>query len=174
MKTLVCVVTYEAEKHIESTLMRLPAEVWNSGDYHILVSDDGSTDDTVKIAKKVLSAYGQHHTLISIDHNLGYGGNQKLCYRFALQNDFEAAILLHGDGQYAPELIPKFQQQMLDGADVVLGSRMLPPSGALKGGIPIYKFIPNLPCFYHLFNFICFITIKIKNKVTCLSYRKTC
>ena len=78
MKTLVCVVTYEAEKHIESTLTRLPAEVWDSDDYHILVSDDGSADDTVKIAKKVLSIYGQHNTLISNDHNLGYGGNQKL------------------------------------------------------------------------------------------------
>ena len=143
VKTLVCVITYEAEKHIQDTLSRLPAEVWNSGNYHILVSDDGSTDSTLEIAKTTLSTYGQRHTLIAIEHNVGYGGNQKLCYQFALENKFESVILLHGDGQYAPELVPKFRQHMIDGADVVLGSRMLSRSGAIKGGMPLYKFLGN-------------------------------
>ncbi len=143
MKTLICVVTYEAEKHIHDTLSRLPAEVWNSVDYHVLVSDDGSTDNTLEIAKTTLSTYGKQYTLIAIEHNVGYGGNQKLCYQFALENKFDSVILLHGDGQYAPELVPQFRQYMLDGADVVLGSRMLSRSGAMKGGMPLYKFLGN-------------------------------
>ena len=143
MKILICVVTYQAEAHIESTLSRLPSDVWQSTDYHILVSDDGSSDSTIDLASKVLARSGSNYTLLSISKNQGYGGNQKVCYRFALARKFDGVVLLHGDGQYAPELVPTFRDFLRNGADVVLGSRVLVPGAALKGGMPMYKFIGN-------------------------------
>jgi glycosyltransferase involved in cell wall biosynthesis len=143
MKTLICLITYQAEAHIEATISRLPSDVWRSTDYHILVSDDGSSDNTIDLASKVLARSGDNYTLLSISENQGYGGNQKVCYRFALEHGFDAVVLLHGDGQYAPEIVPTFRNLLNNGADVVLGSRILVSGAALKGGMPIYKFIGN-------------------------------
>jgi glycosyltransferase involved in cell wall biosynthesis len=143
MKTLVCLVTYQAEAHIEETLTRLPPELWDSPSYHVLVSDDGSSDNTIELASTILATRGDNYTLISIATNQGYGGNQKVCYRFALEHEFDAVVLVHGDGQYAPELVPQFRDLLTNGADIVLGSRVLVRGAALKGGMPIHKFIGN-------------------------------
>ena len=98
MKTLICLVTYQAEAHIEATISRLPPDVWRSTDYHILLSDDDSSDNTIALAAKVLARSGDNYTLLSISENQGYGGNQKVCYRFALEREFDGVVLLHGDG----------------------------------------------------------------------------
>ncbi|MCA9808486.1 MAG: methyltransferase domain-containing protein, partial [Cyanobacteria bacterium HKST-UBA06] len=77
-------------------------------------------------------------------NNLGYGGNQKLGYTYALDHGFDAVVLLHGDGQYAPEILEDLITPIArDEADVVLGSRMLVPRDALRGGMPLYKYVGN-------------------------------
>jgi 2-polyprenyl-3-methyl-5-hydroxy-6-metoxy-1,4-benzoquinol methylase len=76
--------------------------------------------------------------------NRGYGGNQKLGYRYAIDNGFDVVVLLHGDGQYAPEAMPALLQPVLQGeADAVFGSRMLQPGAARRGGMPLYKYLGN-------------------------------
>jgi glycosyltransferase involved in cell wall biosynthesis len=77
--------------------------------------------------------------------NQGYGGNQKLGYQYALNNGFDFVALLHGDGQYAPELLPALAEPLREGsADAVFGSRMLVDGAARRGGMPLYKFAGNL------------------------------
>src|SRR4029078_344169 len=88
---------------------------------------------------------GRHRTTVLYNHeNQGYGGNQKLGYQYAIRHGFDAVVLLHGDGQYAPEAIPPLFAPLIDGsADAVLGSRMLVPGVARKGGMPLYKLVGN-------------------------------
>ena len=87
MRTLICIVTYQAEDQIEQVLKRLPREVWNSESYHILLSDDASTDSTVEKAKQAFKELGTNHTIIRLHKNQGYGGNQKVCYRYAINKE---------------------------------------------------------------------------------------
>jgi glycosyltransferase involved in cell wall biosynthesis len=76
--------------------------------------------------------------------NQGYGGNQKIGYHYAIENDFDFVALLHGDGQYAPEVLQALVEPLRRGeADAVFGSRMLVPRDALRGGMPLYKYIGN-------------------------------
>ena len=76
--------------------------------------------------------------------NQGYGGNQKIGYHYAIKNDFDFVALVHGDGQYAPEALPELLKPLSQGvADAVFGSRMLSRGAALKGGMPLYKFVGN-------------------------------
>ena len=83
------------------------------------------------------------HVLVNPE-NQGYGGNQKLGYHYALNNDFDFVALLHGDGQYAPEFLPALAEPLREGsADVVFGSRMLVGGAARTGGMPLYKFAGN-------------------------------
>ncbi|MBI4860567.1 MAG: glycosyltransferase family 2 protein [Candidatus Riflebacteria bacterium] len=127
-RVLVFIVSYNAEKHIGSVLDRVPKELFGSEDVHFLCIDDCSGDGTASVA----ALWAREHrvrnlTVLRNRANQGYGGNQKLGYRFCLDAGFDFVILLHGDGQYAPELIPRFiATWRTTGADVVLGS----PSGA--------------------------------------------
>lgn len=144
MKTLILVVAYEAEKHIESVLNRIPwARLPGSGE--VLVMDDASTDKTSALAASWQGPPGSWPVrVLKNPKNLGYGGNQKLGYSYALQNNFDQVVLLHGDGQYAPELLPEMIGPLVAGkCSAVFGSRMLQRSNALKGGMPFYKWIAN-------------------------------
>ncbi|MFM7336732.1 MAG: glycosyltransferase family 2 protein, partial [Actinomycetota bacterium] len=83
-------------------------------------------------------------TIVRHEVNLGYGGNQKTGYQLALEQNLDLVVLLHGDGQYAPEYLPQMVEPIVAGrADVVFGSRMLTQGGARKGGMPLYKFVGN-------------------------------
>src|SRR5262249_42314948 len=83
-------------------------------------------------------------TVLYNRENQGYGGNQKLGYQYAIRLGFDVVVLLHGDGQYAPECIPALIAPLLDGsADATFGARMLVPGAARKGGMPLYKFVGN-------------------------------
>jgi len=106
--------------------------------------DDFSTDDTYEIGLAYQRENGDLPiTVVRQRRNLGYGGNQKFGYRWLIDHGVDVAVLLHGDGQYAPELLPEIVAPILDGrADVVLGSRML-SNGALEGGMPLYKYVGN-------------------------------
>ena len=104
----------------------------------IILVDDSSTDDTVELARKLPLHVVWH------PHNVGYGGNQKTCYLEALQRDADVVVMLHPDGQYEPEIIPKLVEPIVAGkADIVLGSRFLDPDGARKGGMPWWKRAAN-------------------------------
>jgi 2-polyprenyl-3-methyl-5-hydroxy-6-metoxy-1,4-benzoquinol methylase len=139
----VFIVAYNAVTTLASVLERIPDSFRASIDV-VLVSDDFSTDNTyeVGIAYQRENA-GLPITLVRQRRNLGYGGNQKFGYRWLIDHAVDVAVLLHGDGQYAPELLPELVAPILRGeADVVLGSRML-KRGALAGGMPLYKYVGN-------------------------------
>jgi glycosyltransferase involved in cell wall biosynthesis len=143
LKVLVFVVAYEAEATLEMVLARIPPRVFEF-ETEVLVIDDSSHDRTFEVGLRSASRSAQRVTILYNSNNQGYGGNQKLGYAYALRHNFDFVVLLHGDGQYAPECIPDLLQPLMDGrADAVLGSRMLSPGGALKGGMPLYKFLGN-------------------------------
>ena len=119
---------------LERTFGAIPRE-WVD---EVILVDDSSTDDTVTIARALPL------NLIWHPHNVGYGGNQKTCYLEALRRGADVVVMLHPDGQYEPSLIPKMVTPILEGrADMVLGSRLLEPGAALRGGMPRYKYVAN-------------------------------
>jgi glycosyltransferase involved in cell wall biosynthesis len=144
-RLLVFVVAYYAESTLKQVLERIPASVFEDYDCEVLVVDDASTDRTFEIGR----AYKADHphirvTVLRNEYNQGYGGNQKVGYAYALAQGFDLVAMLHGDGQYAPEELPRLLRPLRDGeADVVFGSRMMTRLGALKGGMPLYKFVGN-------------------------------
>lgn len=143
IKIGILVVAYNAESTIESTLNRIP-KGFVSSIYSILISDDKSKDLTSKKAKDFADKSNLPINLVVQPINLGYGGNQKFGYSWAIQNDWDIVVLLHADGQYAPEFIPEIIKPIMeDKADAVFGSRMINKKDALKGGMPKYKWIGN-------------------------------
>ncbi len=132
-KVVVILPAYNAEKTLEKTIAAVPKGIV---DEFVLV-DDNSTDNTFELSQRL--------GLITIKHevNRGYGGNQKSCYQKALEIGADIVIMLHPDYQYEPKLVPAMAGMIASGVyDVVLASRIL-GSGALKGGMPLYKFIAN-------------------------------
>jgi glycosyltransferase involved in cell wall biosynthesis len=131
----ICVVlpAYNAGRTLERTLREIPMDVVDD----IILVDDFSTDDTVEVA-------GRHNLFVfRHDRNKGYGGNQKTCYRLALERGADLVIMLHPDYQYSPKLLLPMASLLGSGFfDVVLGSRIL-GVGALAGGMPFYKYVSN-------------------------------
>ncbi len=146
-KVLVFIVAYNAEKHIESVLNRIPEVCWNSDLYQlqVLIIDDASKDNTVEVANRYKLTTGKNILVLRNPINQGYGGNQKIGYTYAIEQGFDVVALLHGDGQYAPEMLDVLVTPIVKNeADVVFGSRMMEKKNALKGGMPFYKFIGNI------------------------------
>ena len=144
MRIGVLVVAYEASATLEAVLNRIPQD-FRSSITRILVCDDASTDDTYQVGMRVKEARPDLPLhVIRRPVNLGYGGNQKAGYRWMIDNGLDIVVLLHGDGQYAPEFLSKMVAPIIAGdADVVFGSRMLESGAALRGGMPKYKFVGN-------------------------------
>jgi glycosyltransferase involved in cell wall biosynthesis len=146
-KVLIFIVCYNAEKSIESVLNRIPADIWNNEKFltEVLVIDDQSPDRTFYAAEEYSCRYPERNiTVLYNPKNQGYGGNQKIGYCYAIKKGFDVAVLLHGDGQYAPEYLIKMVEPILKGdADVVLGSRMINRKDAIKGRMPLYKWVGN-------------------------------
>jgi glycosyltransferase involved in cell wall biosynthesis len=131
----VCVVlpAYNAERTLEATFREISRHLADD----VILVDDASTDGTLTVANK-LGIFAVKH-----DRNRGYGGNQKTCYRLALERGADIIIMLHPDYQYTPKLLLPMAAMLCSGLfDVVLGSRIL-GTGALTGGMPIYKYISN-------------------------------
>lgn len=143
-RVAVLVVAYNAEKKLVDVLQRIP-EVSNDIKLEVLVGDDASLDKTSEVGHQFVTEFQRKDiNIVRHEINLGYGGNQKFGYEWAVTNNFDAVVLLHGDGQYAPELIESFIRPILSHkADVVLGSRMMTKGSALSGGMPLYKFVGN-------------------------------
>jgi glycosyltransferase involved in cell wall biosynthesis len=132
-KIVVVLPAYNAEKTLEKTYHEIPRGIVDV----ILLTDDRSSDNTVSVAKKLGIEVHVH------DKNRGYGGNQKTCYQEALRKGADIIIMLHPDYQYPPKLITAMAGLIASGMfDVVLGSRIL-GGMALKGGMPLYKYISN-------------------------------
>ena len=137
------IIAYDAQSNIEQTLARIPVDVRDTATA-IYVFDDCSRDDTVGQALKFKE---EHPNVVVLRNrvNQRYGGNQKLGYQYAIDNDLDVVVMLHADGQYAPEILPEILEPILrDRADVVIGSRMLNKPHALKGGMPRYKYFGNI------------------------------
>ena len=139
----VLVVAYNAASTLERTLQRLPEDFLERVD-HVMVCDDASQDDTYEIGLRFRDTARFPLTVVRHERNLGYGGNQKAGYRWALEHGLDVVVLLHGDGQYAPECIEDLVAPLVRGdADAVFGSRMMQKGGARAGGMPAYKYYGN-------------------------------
>ena len=143
-KIAILVVAYNAEDTLHHVLDRIPTEFAQRVSV-VLVCDDASTDSTHSQALKYQQGSKLPLNIIRHAANLGYGGNQKFGYRWAIDNGVDIVVLLHGDGQYAPEELSRMVEPIANNhADIVFGSRMIKRSKALKGGMPLYKFVGNI------------------------------
>lgn len=134
MKTIVVLPAYNAEKTLKKTFDDIPKDKVDK----IILVDDNSKDRTVEVAE------GLGITVYKHERNTGYGGNQKTCYKKALEEGADIAVMVHPDYQYDPTVIPNLIEPIKDGrADAVFGSRMM-KGGALEGGMPIWKHNANI------------------------------
>jgi glycosyltransferase involved in cell wall biosynthesis len=138
------IIAYNATNHLAKTLSRITPEVYAKVD-EIFIIDDCSKDNTYHAAlgykaENKLEKLTVHRN----EKNQGYGGNQKVGYRYAIDRGLDIVALVHGDGQYAPEALGDLLEPLENGsADMVFGSRMSTAFGALKGGMPMYKYLGN-------------------------------
>jgi glycosyltransferase involved in cell wall biosynthesis len=133
-KIIVVLPAYNAAKTLRRTFAGIPLNIVDE----VILTDDFSKDETISVAKKI----GINH-IITHETNKGYGANQKSCYKKALDLDADIVVMLHPDYQYTPKLIPAMCSLVSTGLyEVVLGSRIL-GKGALKGGMPVYKYVAN-------------------------------
>ena len=133
-KIVVIMPAYNASKTLSATYAEIPFEIVDD----VVLVDDSSNDDTSEAARQL----GIQH-VIEHPKNVGYGGNQKTCYRKALDLEADIVVMVHPDYQYTPKLIPSMAFLIAQGLyQVVLGSRIL-GKGALRGGMPLYKYIFN-------------------------------
>ncbi|MDQ2868068.1 MAG: glycosyltransferase [Verrucomicrobiota bacterium] len=143
-RVLIFIVAYNAEKTIAKVLSRIPAAL-HRNEVEVLIIDDSSRDETFAHGLR----YEQTHsnfkiTVLRTPENQGYGGNQKLGYRYAIDHGFDIVALVHGDGQYAPEELPHLLRPLLSHeAAAVFGSRMIDKQAARAGGMPLYKWVGN-------------------------------
>lgn len=140
----ILVVAYNAATTLARVLDRIPAD-FRPRISDVLVQDDHSQDSTYLVGLGYQQlATDLPLTVIRHERNLGYGGNQKAGYRWAIDNGLEIVVLLHGDGQYAPELLPQIVAPLeRDECDAVFGSRMMEQGSAREGGMPLYKYVGN-------------------------------
>ncbi|MBO32233.1 MAG: glycosyl transferase family 2 [Rhodospirillaceae bacterium] len=133
-KVVIVMPAFNAEKTLEQTYREIPWEIVHD----VVLVDDQSSDKTIPLAREL----GIKH-IVAHEANLGYGGNQKTCYRYALDLGADVVVMLHPDYQYTPKLIPTLVSMISSGLyPVVLGSRIL-GGGALRGGMPRYKYVAN-------------------------------
>jgi glycosyltransferase involved in cell wall biosynthesis len=132
-KIVVVMPAYNAAKTLSKTVAEIPREIVDE----ILLVDDASADETVKLAREL------DLTVFLHEKNFGYGRNQKTCYREALRRGADIVVMVHPDYQYSPHLIVPMAGMIAYGEyDAVLGSRIL-GKGALEGGMPVYKYVAN-------------------------------
>lgn len=133
-KVVVVLPAYNAAKTLAQTLQDIPGQY--RGD--VILVDDCSTDDTVKVAEALGLRVVRHQK------NTGYGGNQKTCYQLAIEAGADIVVMLHPDYQYNPKVVPHLAGLIEnDVCDVVLGNRIRTRRETLKGGMPVYKYLSN-------------------------------
>jgi len=144
MKIAIVVVAYNAEKTLRSVLDRIQPDMVKRIS-SVIICDDSSTDDTYNKALEYRHSNTQLPILVIRNPtNQGYGGNQKTGYRIAFENGADIVVMLHGDGQYAPEILSEMIEPFTDpDVDAVFGSRMMTDGTARQGGMPLYKYYGN-------------------------------
>ena len=139
----VLVVAYNAATTLAKVLDRIPESI-RPDIAEVIVSDDHSQDSTYLVGLGYQQVSDLPITLIRHPKNLGYGGNQKAGYELAIEHGLDIVVMLHGDGQYAPESLPDIVAPLLAGeADAVFGSRIMIKGAARSGGMPLYKYAGN-------------------------------
>ena len=138
------IVAYNAESTLATVLERIPDDVIAKVD-EIFVFDDCSQDNTYEVGRNYSQgAAAEKLTIYRNPVNLMYGGNQKRGYAYAIECGLDIVVLLHGDGQYAPEVMQRLLDPLERGeAHLVMGSRMLEPGAAIRGRMPLYKYVGN-------------------------------
>ncbi|KAB8140571.1 glycosyltransferase family 2 protein [Chloroflexia bacterium SDU3-3] len=138
------VIAYNAESTLQTVLTRIPAAIVDKVE-EIFVIDDCSTDRTYEVGQSY--AAGPAAKKLTVHRNAVnqmYGGNQKRGYQYAMERGLDIVVLLHGDGQYAPEVMQALLDPLERGqAEMVMGSRMMIPGAARRGRMPLYKFVGN-------------------------------
>ena len=133
-RAIVVMPAYNAESTLEATLAEIPDDAVDE----IILVDDCSKDRTVELARDL------GLTVVEHEQNLGYGGNQKTCYRMALERDADVVVMLHPDLQYDGKVVPTLIELLRnDHCDVLLGNRIRTRHEALDGGMPVYKYLAN-------------------------------
>ena len=141
----ILIVTYNAVTTLKKVLKRITPNVWKNVE-EVVIFDDASPDATYELAVGIKASIDLPKLkVLKHSKNLGYGGNQKAGYQYFIERGFDVVVLLHGDGQYAPEILAHLYRPIVDGnADAVFGSRMMKTyGGPLKGGMPLYKYAGN-------------------------------
>ena len=134
MKVVVVLPAYNCAKSLKRTISEIP----NGAVDEIVLVDDFSSDDTLGVAEECCIKH-----IVKHDRNLGYGANQKTCYDTALMLGADIIVMLHPDYQYDPNLITPIINKILQGADIVLASRMMKGFEAVRNGMPLYKYLCN-------------------------------
>ena len=133
-KVIVVLPAFNAEKTLKKTVEEIPKDIVSE----IILVDDGSIDGTVALARKL------NLTVYTHEKNIGYGANQKTCYRIALEKDADIIVMIHPDYQYDPKVIKYLVSFIEEGyCDVMLGSRIRSRKETLEGGMPAYKYFAN-------------------------------
>jgi glycosyltransferase involved in cell wall biosynthesis len=144
-KILIFIISYQASYRLKKVFNLIEFKKLRNYKVKILISDDNSSDDTLKIAKEI---YKKNKSLVILKDNkkrLNYGGNIKSCLNYAIKNNFDYAIMVHGDGQYHPKyILPIIKKLEKNNCAAVCGSRMVNKKNALKGNMPFYKFVGNI------------------------------
>ena len=141
----ILVVAYNAESTLRDVLHRIPVPIWDKIE-EVFVFDDHSQDKTTEVGKalEVHETFAGKLKVFRNPANLMYGGNQRKGYQYAMERGLDIVVLLHGDGQYAPEVMQDLLTPLENGdADMVMGSRMMVKGAALKGNMPMYKYVGN-------------------------------
>jgi len=146
-KILIFIPAFNVEKKITRVLKKIPKLVFKKYNLRILIVEDNSKDKTLEIIKKrIINKFNKAKIyLIANKKNKGYGGVQKIAFNYAIKKKFKYVVMLHGDNQYPANKILKLIEPLTTGKyDAVFGSRMKNSLDALRGGMPLYKYIANL------------------------------
>lgn len=144
-KILIFIITYKASYRVLNVIKKIPYKYFRGKNVKILISDDNSKDDTVDIIKNIKNKYKSKVLVRFNKENLGYGANIKKCITYAYKNYYDYAVMIHGDNQYDPKYSSIMIDNLLKNKKItaVTGSRMTRKLDALRGKMPIYKFVGN-------------------------------
>ena len=144
-KILIFIITYEASFRLKKVFDLIKFKKLKNYEIKILISEDNSGDDTLKIAKQIKE---KNKSIVFLKDNkkrLNYGGNIKSCLDYALKNNFHYALMVHGDGQYHLKyILPIIKKLEKFDCAAVCGSRMMIKKNAINGNMPFYKFVGNI------------------------------
>ena len=146
-KILIFIPSYNVEKKIKRVLKWIPNSILKKFNIKILIIEDNSKDSTLSIIRSIIKEKRKkiNINLIANKKNKGYGGVQKIAFKYAIRKKFKYIVMLHGDNQYPANKIINLLNPLVTGNyDAVFGSRMINSLDAIKGGMPIYKYIGNV------------------------------